>query len=752
MTTAARPAAGSPFTGRRYPRLEAAAKASGAARYLSDTRLAGMLEAAVVRSPLPHARVRSIDFSAALALPGVIGVLGADEVTDLPPAKSFPDAPEVQRVLTTEPMFVGDAVAAVVAVDQATARRAAGLVEVDYQELPALFDPVESARGEQILFPQAPGNLAGPEVSFSRGDVDAAFARAHRVFEQEYRLQRQCAQTIEPMGCICDWSDPDTLEVITHLDNVFHFQEQLAEVLGIDEHVLRIRTPEALGATFGLKNGLMPSLEGLCALLSRRVQRPVRLQLTAEESISATVTRHPCTITLRTAVDEDGNLLGRTADVLLDAGAYGFGYIVAISMLGKWATLYRTEHLRFVGRAFYTNQIPGGAYRGVGTAQLHFALESQIDDIARAVGVDPLEYRMRHVLRPGDRLLKGTPVQALGIAECAERGAAAIGWADRPAPDPTARFARGTGMAFGLHHSGFTGALPGIGESSTARAKLLADGRILLETASIDKGQGTFSTLAAVAADVLGVDLADIVIAPIDSRELPMDLMGAEASRTTYVAGRAVEMACEQLRTAVLAAAARRMSCLPEDLALGGGAVHSAAGSLTLAEVSADLGDRVQEAEFVPEGTDQLPVIGADFCEVEVDRLTGLVRVLRFVAAQDVGKAINVLGCEGQIEGGLHHGIGYALTEEMLIEDGHPVNGNFAGYRVLMAPQMPEITSILVEHPDPRGGPAGSKGIGTGVIPAIAPAVCNAIRDAVGVRPTRLPVTPARLLALIDGA
>ncbi|UUW91182.1 xanthine dehydrogenase family protein molybdopterin-binding subunit [Pimelobacter simplex] len=726
------------LTGARFARVDGRAKASGAAVYTSDTRLDGMLEAAVVRSPVPRARVRGIDFTAALALDGVVAVLGPDEVADLHPVPVFPGMPANQRVLTAAPMYVGDAVAAVVARDAATAREAAALVELDLEELPPLLDPALALGSADELFAGVPGNEAGPPVELDRGDVDTAMAGAARVFVDEYRLQRQCAQTIEPMSCICDWSDPDRLEVITHLDNVFHFREQLAEMLGVAEHVVRITAPQTLGATFGLKNGILTSMEPLCAVLSRKTGAPVRLVLTAEESISTTVTRHSGTIRLTTGVDAEGTLLAREAEVLLDAGAYGWGSLVTFSMLGKWATLYRTEHLRFRGRGAYTNHVPAGAYRGVGTAQLHFAMESQIDDIARALGEDPLGYRLRHVLRVGDPLLKGTPVRALGIEECAERGAAAIGWNDRPAPEPDARFRRGYGAAFGLHHSGLNGTFPQIPERSSARARLQEDGRVVVDTAAIDKGQGTISTFAAIAADVFGVAIEDVAFSAIDSDTSPVDYMGAEASRTTYVAGRAVEMALQALHTKVVAAA-------------GGTAPVGRAG---LAALVAEVGvrDLVAEADFVPTDQDPLPVIGADFCEVEVDTWTGQVRVLRFVAAQDVGKVINELGCEGQIEGGAHHGIGYALTEELLVEDGQPVNGDFAGYRVLMAPEMPEIVPILVEHPDPEGGPSGSKGIGTGVIPAIAPAVCNAICDATGVRPTQLPVTPVRLLALIEAA
>jgi xanthine dehydrogenase molybdenum-binding subunit len=713
----------SAVVGHAFARPDAAGKATGAAGYLSDMQVEGLLDAAVVRSPHPHARVRAIDASPALALAGVECVLTPADLAGVGKGKAFPDSPPVQHVLTEEPMFVGDAVAAVAAADRRTAREAAALVRVEYEELPAVLTAEESLAAAVELYEEAPGNLAGPAVALDRGEFETALPRADHVFTDEYWTQRQCAQTIEPMGCICRWGE-GRLEIWTHLDNVFHLQEQMGEILGIAPATIRIRPPEALGATFGLKNGLLAGLEPVCALLARKAGRPVRLLLSPEENATATVTRHPAWIRLTTGVTSDGKLLARGAEVVLDSGANGFGYVVVRSMLSKWATLYETPNLRFRGSAVYTNRTPCGAYRGVGTAQVHVALESQVDDIARALGIDPLELRLRNVVRSGRVLPGGTPIRAFGVEECIARGAAAIGWADRRPPEQS-RFRRGVGMALGMHHAGVTNIIPGIIERSECRATLAEDGGVVLSLAVVDKGQGSLAALTAVAAETLRLPLERVRVAPVDSDSAPYDALGAEASRTTYVMGRAVADATAQLRDAI-----------------------AEQPGVPLAE----LAGLTTHGSYEPTDADPLPVIAADFCEVEVDTLTGRVKVLRFVAAQDVGRAISVLGCEGQIEGGVHHGLGYALLEELLSEDGEPVNGHFAGYRTLMAPDMPEVTAILVEHGDAEAGPFGSKGLGTGVIPAIAPAVCNAIRDATGVRARELPVTPARLLDLLDQA
>ena len=347
-----------PVVGRPVPRVDGWEKVSGSAEYLTDMALPDMAHAAVVRSPYPRARARDIEISAALAAPGVLAVLTPADVADLPPVRIFADSPPVQRILTDIPQFSGDAVAAVVATTEVGARRGALAVEVDYEPLPAVLSAAEARDGAVKLHPAAPGNRAGPPINISRGDVEAALAGCAHAFRDSYSTQRQCAQTIEPLACICDWSG-DHLDVWTHLDSMFHFRDALAEALAIDAERVRIHPPQALGASFGLKNSLIASLEPLAALCSRKVGRPVKLALSPEESMSATVTRHPARIELVTGVDADGILVTRSADVLLDSGAYGWGYVVALSMVGKWASLYRTEHLRFSATSVYTNHVPG---------------------------------------------------------------------------------------------------------------------------------------------------------------------------------------------------------------------------------------------------------------------------------------------------------------------------------------------------------------------------------------------------------
>jgi xanthine dehydrogenase molybdenum-binding subunit len=701
--------------GSDFRRVDGIHKLTGQARYLADMAVPGMLHAAILRSPVAHGRVVRLDVSAAAALPGVHAVLVPDDVAHLPKCQAFSRSPRVGTILTDRPLFAGDAVVAIAADTAELARQALELVDIEFDVLEAVLDLEAARRAEVTIHDEAPDNRAGPPVEFSQGDVEAALAAADLVVEGTYRTQRQLAQTIEPMSCVCSWLD-DRLEVWTHLDNFFHFREGLAELVGVEEHFVRINAPDALGATFGLKNGMQPSLEPVAALLSKKAGRPVKLALTPEESLSATVCRHPAVITLTTGVRRDGTIVARRAQIELDAGASGFGYIVAFAMLGKWVTLYPVDDCAFAADSFYTNHLPSGAYRAVGTAQLHFAMESQMDEIARLLDIDPVELRRQNAVHAGGRLPFGTAIRSLGIEECLDDGARQFGWGqpvDQPA-DPNCR--RGVGMALGFHSSGLTGLLP-TREESSCRVGIDADGLVTVSIAAVDKGQGAESALTAVAAEELGIELVRVVLDNQHTDALPFDLMGAEASRGTYVQGRAVQDAARRLK---------------ERLDAG-----------ERAEPGTPL---VQEGYFAPDDADPLPVIGAHFCEVDVDLVTGLVTVNRYVAAQDVGRVVSELACRGQIEGAVHHGLGYALIEEFKYADGQPLNPNFMGYKVLMAGDMPATEALMIEVPDPDGGPFGAKGVGTPALPAVAAALANAVFDAVGVRADTLPISPRRLL------
>ena len=712
------------FLGRSLERSDGRAKAEGKAEYLRDMLMPEMAFAAVIRSPYPRAKLKKINKHDALQISGVIDVITPQEVKSFSPVSIFPNSPKIQKILNDTPQFVGDAVGAVVAETFEIARRVADEIEIEFEELPSCLSIDSALNKEVVIHESTSDNLAGPVISTKSGDFESALKECTYIFEGEYTTQRQCAQTIEAMACICDWSNESELRVWTHLDSMFHFRDSLAEMLEIEPDSVIVEPPEALGATFGLKNSLIASLEPLCAILSRRIAKPVKLQLTPEESIFTTVSRHPAKIRLITGLDENYNILARNAEVLLDSGAYGWGYVVALSMLGKWSCLYPCANQEFAATSVYTNHIPGGAYRAVGTAQIHFAMESQIDEICNEIDIDPLEFRLKNSAKVGDELPMGTKIRSWGLEECLTKGSEAFGWKSKnsrilESVNPPGVL-RGVGMAIGMHHAGLTGLIP-TPEGSKCYAEILEDGKIEFRVGVVEKGQGAITTLEIIAAEIIDIDTGQIKILNSGTSSVPFDFSGAEASRTTYIVGRAVADAAQQIKKLL----------------------DGKEGKLV------DLAGSSVVGEFEPLDNDPLPVIGAHFCEVEIDEISGMVYVKRYVAAQDVGRVINLSGCMGQIEGGIHHGLGYALCEELLYDSGFPINPNFMGYKVLMASDMPEIEVVLIEDSDPDGGPFGAKGVGTPVMPAVAPAVANAIADAVGERFFELPITPYKIMNVL---
>ncbi|MDG2351829.1 MAG: xanthine dehydrogenase family protein molybdopterin-binding subunit [Acidimicrobiales bacterium] len=712
------------FVGRSLERSDGRAKVEGKAEYLRDMLIPDMAFAAVIRSPYPRAKLKKINKDDALKIAGVIDVITPEEVKDFSPVNIFPNSPKIQKILNDNPQFVGDAVGAVVAETFEIARRVADEIEIEFEELPSCLSIDSALNKEVVIHGSLHDNFAGPVISTKSGDFETALKECSHIFDGEYETQRQCAQTIEAMACVCDWSNESVLRVWTHLDSMFHFRDSLAEMLDIEADSVVVEPPEALGATFGLKNSLIASLEPLCAILSRRTGKPVKLQLTPEESIFTTVSRHPAKIRLITGLDENYNVLARKAEVLLDSGAYGWGYVVALSMLGKWSCLYPCDNQEFTATSVYTNHIPGGAYRAVGTAQIHFAMESQIDEICKEIDMDPLEFRLKNSAKVGDELPMGTKIRSWGLEECLAKGAEVFGWESKKTnkielENPSGML-RGVGMAIGMHHAGLTGLIP-TPEGSKCYAEIVESGKIEFRVGVVEKGQGSITTLEIIAAEIIDVETSQIKIVNSGTSSVPFDFSGAEASRTTYIVGRAVADAAQQIRNMTEGKNVRLVDLVGESVV----------------------------GEFEPLDNDPLPVIGAHFCEVEIDEISGMVYVKRYVAAQDVGRVINLSGCMGQIEGGIHHGLGYALCEELLYDSGFPLNPNFMGYKVFMASDMPEIDVVLVEDSDPDGGPFGAKGVGTPVMPAVAPAVANAIADAVGERFFELPITPYKIMNVL---
>lgn len=752
-------------------RIDGEALVLGRAAFTDDFEIRGLLHGLILHSPHAHAAIRRIDASRALEIPGVCAVLTHRDVPRIPFTTAGQNCPEPSPydtfILDRKVRFVGDRVAAVAAETIDAAKLALDAIEVEYDLLPAVLDPEEALRpGAPILHdePEARGihdaarNLAAV-VHAEVGDVDAAIARADRVFEHTYAVPyvQQCH--IEPHVVITYLDEAGRLVIRTSTQVPFHVRRIVAQANAIAVRDVRVIKPR-VGGGFGNKQEIV--LEDLCAALTLATKRPVRMEYSRREEFESSRSRHPQRLTLRTGVMEDGTLVTNEMRVLANTGAYGTHALTVQSCTGgKTLPLYRCPNLRFTAEAAYTNLPVAGAFRGYGAPQGFFALESHVDEIARALGLDPLQFRRRHMLRAGDEdplavaLGEGRPgqprvVRTCGLPECIDVASKAIGWG-RPRAAALPHRRRGIGIALAMHGSSIAG-----DDMGGAVMKVNEDGSFHLYVGATDIGTGSDTIFAQMAAEVLGVTPREILVHSADTDMTPFDV-GAYASSTTYVSGAAVVKAAEAVRQKLLAVAARMLETSASALRIERGVVRSRAGaSIALPDVARaslygpDKEQIVGAASHLSE--DSPPPFSASFAEVEVDLETGGVQVLRYVTAVDLGRAINPVLAEGQIEGGIAQGLGYALWEEMQIgPDGRVLNPSFTDYKIATALDMPPLQVFLVETHEPTG-PFGAKSVAEIPIDSPAPAVANAVADATGVRLRSLPMTAERVLQAIREA
>jgi CO/xanthine dehydrogenase Mo-binding subunit len=749
--------------GKNTPKRDGVEKVTGHTQFLHDLTLPRLAHGAILRTQYPHARVLRIDTSAAEALPGVVAVITADRVEQHPVgfAKDHlalkggaADGGKVR--------CIRDEIAAVAALTEEIAQEAVRLIRVEYEELPAVFDPDSALRPDAPLIHDGLGsNLVNLRYQFAHGDVDSAFAQADVVVEGSYRLNYVTTACLGTMVAIASWSPPASpdagLTMWSTTQVPFLYQRDLAEALGITGDRVRVIQPP-VGGNFGRGLDLYP-IDIIAALLSRRAGRPVKIAFERIEEFIASPTREPCVIHLRTAADRDGRLLARAARVVIDNGAYvSWGSTTPYVMLATTAGLYRVPAVRFDTTIVYTNNPYSGSMRGYGNLESTFAIEAQMDDLAERLGLDRMELRRRNATRAGDVNPQGSVITSCGLTECLDA-------VEREMRTPVARptrpgWKRGVGFAAMFHVGG--GARVYRSDGCGAILKLDDFGKVSLLTGASEIGQGSETVLAMIVAEELGVPLGRVEVIKGDTAVAPWDV-GVHASRTTFIAGNAALLAARGLKEELLALAASVMDERQEDLEIGDGCVrvkghpersmeydrvvragHFRAGGRTLVTeafydpptemLSKDLRGNVSAAYG----------FAAQAVLVEVSETTGQVQVLKVASAHDVGRALNPLAAEGQIHGGIHMGLGYALSEELLIQEGRVVNPQFMEYALLPASAMPEIVVQLIETVD-EAGPFGAKGLGeAGIIP-VAAAVANAVKDAVGVRLTELPMTPERV-------
>ncbi len=752
---------------------------SGRARYTDDFPLSGMLYARIVRSPHAHARIRSVDASKALALPGVHCVLTHEDVPRVPFSTAGQNCPEPSPydtvMLDNKVRFVGDRVAAVAAETPVLAERAAALIEVDYEILPAVLDPEHAMdAGAPAIHdePDATGiedagrNLAA-RIDVEVGDVDAGFAGASRVFEHEYRLQYVQGTPTEAHISMSYLDEKDRLVVVTSTQVPFHARRIVARVNGLPISRVRVVKPR-IGGAFGAKQEVL--LEDICSALTLRTRRPVKLKLDRDEELYASRTRHPQIIRLRTGVDDGGRIVARQMDVLCNTGAYGAHALTVPSNTGsKSLPLYRSDNLKFTCDSVYTNLPVAGALRGYGAPQGFFAVDSQMDEIARALGIDPARYRLDNAIRVGDKdpiaehLGEGKAgfervIRTNGLAECWDRVREATAWDEwheslqkgaTGGQGSEAYTRRGMGMSLAMHGSGIPG-----DDMGAATIKANEDGSFHLLIGATDLGTGSDTILGQIAAEVLGVEPAAVHVYSSDTDRTPFDV-GAYASSTTYVSGGAVVKAAEMVRDRLLYHASVMLGEDAAGLVCEDGTVTAPSGkTVPLTEVAATAmyGDEKEQISFSASNItfECPPPFAAAVADIEVDMGTGRINVLDFACAIDCGFPINPALAEGQIQGGVSMGLGYALSEEMVFDArGRMLNSNLLDYKVLTAVDTPAIKAILVTTDEPTG-PFGAKSVSEIPVDVVAPAIANAIFAATGARLRELPFTPERVLAGIE--
>jgi len=753
-------AGGFDVVGKSTPKLDGPDKVTGRTCYLHDLELPRLAHGKILRTRLPHARIVSIDTSRARVLPGVLAVLTGADVEPRP----FGFAKDQVALKRGKVRCIRDEVAAVAAATATIAEEALALIQVEYEELPAVFDPLAALEpGAPLVHDERSTNLHDLRYRFNHGDVEGALAAAAAVVEDTYRLNFVTPACLGTMVAVADWDPAGNLTMWSTTQVPFLYQRDLSEALGIGGDRVRVMQPP-VGGNFGRGLDIYP-IDVIAALLARAARRPVKIEFDRLEEFIACPTREPCAIRLRTAADRDGRLLARDAHVTIDGGAYtSWGSTTPYVMLSTVAGLYRVPNVRFDTTIVYTNNPYSGSMRGYGNPESTFAVESQMDDLADRLGIDRLELRRRNLSKPGDVNPQQFVLTSFAMGECLDAVADEIR-RDPPPPRPGQK--RGVGYA-GMFHVG-GGARIYRSDGCGAIVKLDDFGKVTLITGASEIGQGSETVLAMIVAETLGVPLERVDVVNSDTSVRPWDV-GTHASRTTFVAGNAARLAAEKVRAQLLAIAEGQLEEPAAALDVKGGwvvvkrdprrrlpyeAVARAGhfrdgGRVLVAEAFYDPPTAMLDKDF--RGNVSAAYTSAfQAALVDVDPETGRVTVRKVVSAHDVGRALNPAAAEGQVHGGIHMGLGYALSERLVVEQGQVVSQTFMDYALFKADDMPDIVVRLIESIDAEG-PFGAKGLGeSGVIP-VAAAVRNAIKDAIGVRFYELPLTPERVHAALGAA
>lgn len=743
------------LVGERIRNIDWEDKTSGQADYTGDVRLPGMLHARIVRSTQPHARLIGVDVTAALALPGVVAAVTAADFPDVHYVHHGGPLSDRPVLAADRVRYVGEEIAAIAGetldiVDDAVRR-----VKVEYQPLPFATD-IDAARadGAELLHDGKERNVS---VALKRRWGDLTRRSADVEVEGTYWFARQTHACMETNSVVASWDARRRhLEVWISTQAPYLIRKELAGALALDPEQIEVHEIN-VGGGFGSKSKIS-EFETVACKLSMKAGRPVRLVLTREEEFATTKSRHAARVKLRTAATSDGDLVSRRAEMTFDNGAYNHSgpSVMGYSSL-VMGSLYRTDGVEVDGELVYTNKHPGGQFRGYGGPQAVFAIESQMDELAAELGLDPIEFRLRNVNEAGDVTHTGWKLGSARLAECLRVARDAIGWEQKK---ELAGSGRGIGFAAAIHVSG-ANIYPGADRGSAA-IDLGRDGRCTIRYGGADAGTWQRTLLVQFAADPLGLSVEHFDVLTMETHQTPVDL-GAWSTRGTFVSGHAVTAASHALADRLRGHAADALGCAASDVRLEHGSAVGPTGSIGLDDLAERYGDDgvisvTEEVTLDVEPLDQATGTGnisgaysfaVQAVEVEVDRATGEIRVLDAVSVHDSGRAINPIGLESQIVGGMAMGLGAALGEELRYEGGKLVNPAYLNYPLPRAGDLPPIRPIVLDGDDPEG-PLGAKGVGEIVLVPVAAAVGNAVAHATGVRVRELPLSPDRVLAALN--
>ncbi|NLE73898.1 MAG: molybdopterin-dependent oxidoreductase [Actinobacteria bacterium] len=770
--------------GRDLPRVDGPDKAAGAALYTDDLRLPGMLHGRLLRSPHAHARIVNIDTSRAAALNGVRCIITGRDI----PLVRFgnwrlmPDTQDQHALCIDKVRYIGDEVAAVVAIDVDTAEEALSLIKVEYESLDAVFEVLSSLSPEAPLLHEELSDNVSVNRRIEYGDPEQGLAESDLILDNTFTVHAVSAAYLEPCSALARYEPGGRFTVWSSTQVPYILQCMLAATLGVRENDVRVIKP-AVGGGFGGKMELR-AWEFCAAFAARETGRPVKFTLSREEELAYGRRRHPMTIHSRVGFRKDGTLVAKDLEILLDGGAYNAMGPTATFLSGNFgAMLYRYPSYRYWGRHVYTNKPPASAMRGFGAPQSLFVSESQMNMAAKQLGIDPIEIRIKNAMRTGDVIPDVATISSCGFIESLEKAAEISGWHEKRrafrdklaagSAAPTAsgaaaalaprRLVRGLGVGCYSFISGgvfnwFNTQYP----FSAAEVRAFSDGTVHLLTMAADIGQGSDSVLVQILAEELGLDPGDIRLTAGDTAMTPQADLGTWGSRVTLMAGNAVLDAARKIKEDLFGALSARFGLnVIYDLECRDGRVQvkgrpdrglAFGEAVAMVQKSRRGEPLIAHGYYTPRGKGLVTPafsFGTQVAEVEVDLDTGQVQVQKMWTAHDCGVPLNPMGVEGQLEGSIHMGLGYALYEQFAMEDGRTLNTTFLDYKIPTALDMPTGESVTIETYEPEG-PFGAKEAGEGLVSPTAPAIAEAVYHATEYRCMDLPITPEKILAGLD--